>query len=146
MKKLITPILLILLIAVISVPALAATKKIRHSGTIVGVPDSKVTLRISKNNGRPSKVSAFKAKGVPTKCDAGDFLFRFQSLDPTKVTKKGNLKEVLKNADGSKLTISGTVRAHGKKVNGSLKTNDFDGGATAGTCRTPKTKFRTKKS
>ena len=64
MKKLIIPILLILLIAVISVPALAATKKIRHSGTIVGVPDSKVTLRISKNNGRPSKVSAFKAAGV----------------------------------------------------------------------------------
>lgn len=144
MKKLMTPLLLILLIAAISVPAFAATKKIRHTGTLAGLPDSKVTLRVSKNKGRPSKVSAFKAAGVPTKCNGGDFLFAFQALDPTKVTKKGNFKEVLKNIDGSKLTIQGTVRAHGKKVRGSLKTNDFDD-ETAGTCRTPKTRFSTKK-
>ena len=64
MKKLMTPLLLILLIAAISVPAFAATKKIRHTGTLAGLPDSKVTLRVSKNKGRPSKVSAFKAAGV----------------------------------------------------------------------------------
>ena len=145
MQKLFAVVLAVAVLVVGAAPGLAASKKIRHSGELVGVPDSKVTLRVSKNKGKPSKVSAFKASGVPTKCDKGDFLFRFQSLDPTTVTPKGNFKEVLKNADGSKLTISGTVRNGGKKVSGFIRTNEFDAGETAGHCMTPKTKFKTEK-
>ena len=145
MKRLWVPILVILLIAAIAVPALASSKKIRHSGTLNGLPDSKVTLRVSKKHGKPSKVSAFKASGVPTNCDSGKFLFEFFALDPTKVTKKGNFKEVLKNPDGSKLRISGRVRKHGKQVIGSLKTSEFQE-AGAGTCKAPKIGFKTTKN
>lgn len=145
MKKLIVPVLLVALVAVGTGSALAGSKKIRHSGELVGVADSKVTLRVSVRGGKPRKVSAFKATGVPTNCDGGKFVFELQALDPTKVTKKNNFKEVLKNSDGSKLTVSGTVKKKGKKVTGFLKTNRFAGGGEAGTCKVPKTKFRTEK-
>ena len=145
MNKLLVFAVILITAVALGGSALAASKKISHRGAIVGVPDSTITLRVSINKGRPTKVSAFRAKGVPTSCDTGDFLFRFESLDPTKVTKKGNFKEALKNTDGSKLTISGRVRNRGRKVIGYLKTNKFDGGPEAGICRTPKTKFVTEK-
>jgi hypothetical protein len=145
MKKPLAVVLALAVAIAAGAPALAASKKIRHRGEIVGVADSKVTLRVSKNRGKPTKLSAFKATGVPTRCEEGDFLFSFEPLDPTRVTTKGNFKEVLKNPDGTKLTVSGTVRKGGRKVAGFVKTNHFDGGDTAGECKTPKTRFKTEK-
>ncbi len=133
-----------LLLLIAAAPASAGSKKIRHSGAVVGVPDSTVTLRIGIKKGRPTKLSAFRATGVPTRCDTGEFLFEFTSLNPTRVTKKGNFKERLKNPDGSKLTISGTVRKRGKQVSGYIRTNDFDSDGMS--CRVAKQKFRTAKT
>lgn len=133
-----------LLLLIAAAPASAGSRKIRHSGAVVDVPDSKVTLRIGIKKGRPKKLSAFRATGVPTRCDTGEFLFEFTSLNPTRVTKKGNFKEVLKNPDGSKLTISGTVRKRGTRVSGYIRTNDFDSDGMS--CRVAKQKFRTAKT
>lgn len=132
-----------LLLLIAAAPALAGSKKIRHTGTVVDLPESKVTLRISIKKGRPTKLSAFRARGVPARCENGEFLFAFKSLNPTRITRKGNFKEALKNPDGSKLTISGTVRRKGKRVSGFIKTNDFDGDGMS--CRVPKQQFRTAK-
>ena len=142
MKRALIVCLPLLLIA--AGPAHAGSKKTRHSGTVVNVPDSKVTLRISVKRSRPTKLSAFRATGVPTRCDTGEFLFEFTSLNPTRVTKKGNFKEVLKNPDGSKLTISGTVRRRGTRVSGYIRTNDFDSDGMS--CRVAKQKFSTAKT
>jgi hypothetical protein len=146
MKKLLAPVVLTLAIVLFAAPAEAGSKKIRHRGTVVGVEDSKVSLRVKVKRGKARKVSGFKAEGVPARCDEGPFAFRFQALDPTRVTKKGNFKEVLKNPDGAKLTISGTVRKRGKRVAGFVKTNRFDGGEMVGTCKAPKTRFKTAKA
>jgi hypothetical protein len=146
MKKALAPVVLILAIALLAAPALAGSKKIRHRGTVVGVEDSKVSLRVKVKGGRARKIIGFKVEGVQARCDEGRFSFRFQALDPTRVTRKGNFKEVLKNPDGAKLTISGTVRKRGRRVAGFVKTNRFDGGGTAGTCKAPKTRFRTAKA
>jgi hypothetical protein len=142
MKRASIVCLVLLLLA--AAPASAKSRKIRHSGTVVKVPDSKVTLRIGIKRGRPTKLSAFRATGVPTRCDTGEFLFKFTSLNPTRVTKKGNFKEVLKNPDGSKLKISGTVRKRGTRVAGYIRTNDFDSDGMS--CRVAKQKFRTSKA
>ena len=79
-----------------------------------------------------------------TRCDAGDSRFEFTALNPTKVTKKGNFKERLKNPDGDVLRIKGTVKQKGKSVIGYISTSEFNGGS-AGTCQTPKQKFKTTK-
>jgi hypothetical protein len=133
-----------LLLLIAAAPAYAGSGKIRHSGAVVDVPESKVTLRITIKKGRPTKLSAFRATGVPTRCETGEFLFEFKSLNPTRITRKGNFKEALKNPDGSKLKISGTVRRRGKRVSGFIRTNEFDGNGMI--CRVPKQKFRTEKA
>lgn len=131
-------------LTVAAAPALAEAKRIKQRGEIVGDPGTKVTLKLNKRDGEIRKVSHFKAVGVLTHCDAGDRRFVFTALDSTKVTSKGNFKERLKNPDGSVLRIKGTVKNHGRRVVGFISTSEFDGGA-AGTCQTPKQKFKTEK-
>ncbi|HKJ35225.1 MAG TPA: hypothetical protein VKA36_01540 [Solirubrobacterales bacterium] len=146
MNKFLTALTLTLAVLVLGSPAIAEAKKIRHRGTLVGVEESRVTLRVTVKKGKVRKVSAFKAVGVQTRCDKGLFGSTFQALNPTKVTRKGNFKEVLKNPDGAKLTISGTVRKRGKRVRGFVKSNRFDGGEATGTCKAPRAKFKTSKA
>lgn len=136
--------MLVAVLALALTPALAEAKKIKHSGQIVADPNTRVTLKLTKKGGEIRKLSKFKARRVRTACSEGEFTFTFTAFDPTKVTKKGNFKERLKNADGSVLRIKGTVKKRGRKVIGFISSSDFDGG-TAGTCRVPKQRFKTTK-
>ena len=131
-------------LAVAAAPALAEAKKIKHRGEIVDDPGTKVTLKLTKRGGEIRKVSRFEAVGVLTRCDAGDRRYAFTALDSTKVTRKGNFKERLRNPDGSVLRIKGTVKNRGRRVVGFISTSEFDGGS-AGTCQTPKQRFKTEK-
>ena len=47
-----------MLLLIAAAPAYAGSGKIRHSGAVVDVPESKVTLRITIKKGRPTKLSS----------------------------------------------------------------------------------------
>lgn len=142
MKKTLAISLVLALAITGALPAIAATKKIRHRGQIVGDDATKVTLKLTKRGGKVRKLSRFKLTNVFAECSSRDARASFVALDPTKVTRKGNFKERLKNPNGEKLRLKGSVKRRGKKVVGSVSTNRFDGGS-AGTCRVPKQRFKT---
>jgi hypothetical protein len=142
MKKTLTIALTVMLLFAAALPATAATKKIGHRGQIVGDEETKVTLKLTKRDGKIRKLNRFRARDVFARCDGRNARASFVALDPTKVTPKGNFKERLKNPNGEVLRIKGSVKQRGKRVVGFISTNDFDGGS-AGTCRVPKQKFKT---
>jgi hypothetical protein len=144
-KTLAISLALALLLVAGTLPASAATKKVRHAGQIVGDDATRVTLKLTKRDGKIRKLSRFRATDVYARCDGRNARASFAALDPTRVTPKGNFKERLKNPNGETLRIKGSVKRRGKKVVGFISTNDFDGGS-AGTCRVPKQKFVTRRT
>lgn len=135
------------LCALLAIPALAAADKIRQSGQIVGDPDSKITLRVTKKGGEIRKISGFKANGVLIRCQSGNSEFNFTITGSIQVNDKGSFRARLPNVNNpdEKLRVSGNVEKKGKEVSGNIKTNQLTQG-NGERCDVPKQRFHTEKT
>jgi hypothetical protein len=133
------------LCALLAIPAIAAAGKIRHSGQIVGDPDSKITLRVTKKGGEIKKISGFKANGVLIRCQSGNGEFDFTISGSIPVNDKNGFKARLPNVENpdEKLRVTGKVKKGGKVVVGNIKTNELTQNGER--CDVPKQRFNTKK-
>jgi hypothetical protein len=133
------------LCALLAIPAIAMAAKIRHSGQIVGDPDSKITLRVTKKGSEIKKVSGFKANGVLIRCQSGNGEFNFTITGSIPVNDKNTFKARLPNDENpdEKLRITGKVKKGGKVVVGNIKTNQLP--SNGENCDVPKQRFNTEK-
>jgi hypothetical protein len=132
--------------AVLAVPpATAVAKRIQHVGEIVGSTESKVRLRVTKKRGKIRKVTGFKAEGALLRCERSSYSLEFQITGAIKVGSGKKFKARVPSSDdpNEKLRVAGRVKNGGRKVVGSVKSNELvrDGEI----CAVPKQRFRTSK-
>lgn len=126
-------------------PATASAKRIQHVGEIVGSPESKVRLRVTKKRGEIRKVTGFKAAGALLRCERDDYSLEFQITGAIRVGKRDKFKARVPSTDDpdEKLRVAGRVKRGGRRVVGSVKSNELD--RDGDTCTVPKQRFRTRK-
>lgn len=142
MKKL----ALLTAMAVLAVPpALASAKRIQHLGEIAGNAESKVSLRLKKRRGEVRKVTGFKAEGALLRCERDDYSLEFQITGAIKVAGGKKFKARVPSSDdpAEKLRVAGRIKKGGRKVVGSVKSNELTREGQA--CTVPKQRFRTSK-
>lgn len=133
-----------IVVALLALPAIAAAKKIRQSGQIVGDDETRVTLRVTKKQGEIRKVAKFRAEKVFTTCNKGDFRVNVTALDAAKVGDDNRFRERLRTPDDAVLRIAGKVKNGGRKVVGNLKSSEFKSGGMK--CDIPRQRFKTEKA
>jgi hypothetical protein len=132
--------------AVLAVPPTTATaKRIQHLGAIVGSAESKVSLRVTKRRGKVRKVTGFKAEGALLRCERDTYSLAFQITGAIKVKGGKKFKARVPSSDDpdEKIRLAGRVKKGGRKVVGSLKSNELT--REGDSCAVPKQRFRTSK-
>ena len=130
-----------ILVLALAFPVVAAAKKTKLSGGVVGDPGSKVSLKVVKKKGK-TKVQGFKAKNINITCGGQVFDgFGFTISGALSVNKSGSFKARLPNTENpkEKLRVSGKVKKGGKAVSGNIKTNKITVQGQA--CDMPKQHF-----
>jgi hypothetical protein len=130
------------LVVALAFPALAAAKKIRVSGGVIGDDNSRISANVTKKGGDIRKISLFREKNINVRC-GGQTLdgFQFGILGAVSVNDKGSFKARLRNDEDESeiLRVSGKVKKSGKKVKGNMKTNKITINGQA--CDMPKQSF-----
>ena len=144
MKK----IALVSIVAIcLAFPALAAAKKIRVAGGVIGDENSRISTNVTKKGGEIRKISLFKASGINVRCDGQTVDgFQFSILGSVSVNDRRTFKARLKNkANPSEvLRVSGKVAKSGKRVKGNMKTNQIT--INGEKCDMPKQRYVLKKA
>lgn len=142
MKKLIL-LLALLLAGGLAAPAVA--KKVQHSGQIVGDRESRITMRVTFEEGEVGRVGGFRASGIDVACPDGPRQFAFRITGSIRVSRNGSFRTKIPNrrAPDDKLRLTGKVVDGGKRVVGNVKAPEFSVGGSR--CEVPKQRFVTKK-
>ena len=110
-------------------PAMALAKSIKLTGGVVKDPDSKISLKVVKKNGKVTALDDFKLRGLDFRCGGKTYedFGKIEILDRIPVNDRGTFKARLPNVDNpkEKLRISGRVKKNGKVVSGNVKTNQL---------------------
>ncbi len=123
---------------VLLVPAAAEANKIKHRGSIQGIPSAKVKFQVKKEGGDLRKVSNMRFNRVPVQCDDGSAgtitaqLPNFGLANKKKFTRKGRIKGP--GINNGTLRAFGKLRSGGKKAKGNVRIAfKSDTGAGCGT-------------
>jgi hypothetical protein len=126
-----------------------AAKTLKHSGSIVGDPESKVKLAVVKSDGKPRAVRNMRFRNVLADCKQGDRRIDITpDRSPVKLSKRGRFNETYEvGSDKSELNVRGRVKRRGKRVTGKLDSEYFTVATDMGNarCRVVDLAFRTRK-
>ena len=114
----------------------------RHTGEIVGRPNSSVKLRVERHGDGVYELKELRFKRVPGVC-GGEQSNEISLGIGRSVTAKssGRFRRSFENKDGAVLAVGGRVLRNGRVVRGNLRTSRFDAGDE--TCKVDKVRFKT---
>lgn len=127
--------------AALLAPASALAKNFPQTGFVKGDRAATVKLRVAVDNGHPTKIAGFRALNVQARCGKDRVRITLRAVTPIDVADDHTFKARLADDEGGVLRLAGKVKDGGKRVKGTLKTNEFESGKK--TCQVPKQAWKT---
>jgi opacity protein-like surface antigen len=109
----------VVLLAALAVPALAAAAVQDYSGT--DLDGGKVSFKATTAQGEVTHVKRFAWKHVPITCNEGDTKAHGTFFFAIDVKSDGTFRDKATNHHGGTATVTGRFTRHGRKVHGTFR-------------------------